>query len=235
MPQYTFSTIGHIKTCFPEKFGIPRQPSLAPAAKGTLILEPPFNDPACVEGLDQCSHIWLSFIFHENIEQGWKPKVRPPRLGGNQKMGVFATRSPFRPNPIGLSVVELESIELIDNKVCLHIAGVDLVDGTPIIDIKPYVPYTDSVITATNTFAESTPELSRVLFLPEADNFLQTLSDKNLKPLIMQVLQQNPQPAYHVIDPTREYKMSLYHYTVVWRCILKESLSSIEVIKIVKA
>ena len=228
---YTVEAIGVIRTCFPEKFGTPRQGLLAPAAKGQIILQPPYNDPACVEGLEQCSHLWLSFIFHENIKQGWRPKVRPPRLGGNQKMGVFATRSPFRPNTIGLSVVELESIEGGADGVCLHVAGVDLVDGTPIIDIKPYVPYTDSVATATNQLAAAAPERVPVIFSQTATGFLQTTPD--LKTLVTQVLQQNPQPAYHTIDPQREYKMALYHYTVIWRTVLIEGRKTIDVVNII--
>jgi len=232
MAQYTIETIGIVRTCFPEKFGIPRQAALAPAAKGQLILEPPYNDPACIEGLDNSSHIWLSFIFHENIAQGWKPKVRPPRLGGNQKMGVFATRSPFRPNGIGLSVVALESIEQTHNGICLHLAGVDLVDGTPIVDIKPYVPYTDSVVTARNSFAEHTPQLSPVSFTKNAQDFLSQHSDTNLQDLITQVLQQNPQPAYHTVDPQREYKMALFNLTITWRLVNGEGKNVNEVLDI---
>ena len=232
MSQYTIETIGIVRTCFPEKFGIPRQASLAPAAKGQLILEPPYNDPACIEGLEKSSHIWLSFIFHENIDQGWKPKVRPPRLGGNEKMGVFATRSPFRPNGLGLSVVALESIEQTTDGICLHLAGVDLVDGTPIVDIKPYVPYTDSVQDASNTFAEQPPQLSPVIFTTTSQDFLSSYSDANLQDLITQVLQQNPQPAYHAIDPQREYKMALFNLTVTWRVLTINDITTAEVLSI---
>ena len=227
MTEYRVEPIGFIRTCFPEKFGVPRQAQLVPAAKGQLILEPPFNDPACVEGLENCSHLWLNFIFHENVKQGWKPKVRPPRLGGNQKMGVFATRSSFRPNAIGLSVVALESIDVRDGNVCLHLAGVDLVDGTPIIDIKPYVPYSDAISDARNHFAESAPAYFAVNFSELATTKL--LGRDELKTLIEQVLQQNPQPAYHGVDRKRDYKMSLMNVTVVWRAVLKANEPTIEV------
>ena len=227
MVDYRVEPIGFIRTCFPEKFGVPRQAQLVPAAKGQLILAPPFNDPACVEGLENCSHIWLNFIFHENIQQGWKPKVRPPRLGGNQKMGVFATRSSFRPNGLGLSVVALESIEVCDGKVCLHLAGVDLVDGTPVIDIKPYVPYSDAIHDAHNYFAESPPPSLAVIFSELATKKLD--DHEALKTLIEQVLQQNPQPAYHAIDNKRDYKMALMNVTVVWRVVIQDGEPAIDV------
>ena len=232
MSVLTLIPIAYIQTCFPEKFGIPRQPALAPAAKGTIIFEPEFNSPAFIDGLAQCSHIWLSFIFHEHLEQGWKPKVRPPRLGGNKKMGVFATRSSFRPNALGLSVVELLAIESLDKQVVLHVAGVDLVDGTPIVDIKPYVPYTDSITTAKNDFAAVPPELTPVVFSQAAQAFLASCDDSNLGMLIEQVIQQNPQPAYHVVDPERHYKMALYHYTITWRRLLHETKPLNEILSI---
>jgi len=137
--------IGFVQSCFKEKFATPRQPGLADAAKGVIELIPPFNLPESVEGLEDCSHIWLQFVFHECMNQGWKPKVRPPRLGGNKKMGVFATRATHRPNALGLSVVKLDGIECTDDQVRLHISGLDLIDGTPILDIKPYIPYSDAI------------------------------------------------------------------------------------------
>src|SRR5690554_2613706 len=132
--KWSLDTLGIIHSCYQEKFAVPRQPGLAPSAQATLELLPPYNQPECMEGLEDFSHLWLTFLFHQNLEQGWKPRVRPPRLGGNQKIGVFASRSTFRPNGLGLSVVKLESIEL-QQGVKLHLSGVDLVDGTPIVDI----------------------------------------------------------------------------------------------------
>lgn len=143
--MYCLDPIAYVKSPFTEKFGTPRQSLLAPGAEAQLVLQAPYNNSDCVDGLDQVSHLWLTFIFHQHLGQPWKPKVRPPRLGGNAKLGVFATRTSFRPNYLGLSVVKLERIEIGNDSVVLHVSGVDLVDGTPIVDIKPYVPYADNI------------------------------------------------------------------------------------------
>ena len=141
MPELT--PIGTIESCFKEKFGVPRQPGLAPAARASLILQPPYNRPEALAGLEAFSHIWLVYLFHA-IEKGkWKPTVRPPRLGGNRRTGVFATRSNFRPNPIGLSAVKLENIVTRGPDIRLELSGVDLLDGTPVLDIKPYIDGVD--------------------------------------------------------------------------------------------
>lgn len=237
---YTLEPIGYIHTCFPEKFGIPRQPLLAPSAKGVLRLLPSFNDPACVRGLETSSHVWLSFIFHQHAEQGWKPTVRPPRLGGNEKQGVFATRSSFRPNGLGLSVVALDNVCIENQQVVLHFSGVDLLDGTPIVDIKPYVSYADSLPNAINTFAQQAPNVIPVVFSDTAEVFFETYSqsvnsivadDRNhphvneaidLKQLIIEVLQQDPRPAYHQQAGSvkeREYGIALLDYNIRWQCI----------------
>src|SRR3954463_4060851 len=139
--DFIFPAIGIIHSCFKEKFGIPRQPGLAPLATAQLELLPPYDNRAALEGLETCSHIWLQFVFHANKRDAWKPKVKPPRLGGNKSLGVFATRSPTRPAPIGLSVVKLDGISEADGKLFLNLSGIDLLDGTPVLDIKPYVPY----------------------------------------------------------------------------------------------
>ncbi|WP_300794079.1 tRNA (N6-threonylcarbamoyladenosine(37)-N6)-methyltransferase TrmO, partial [uncultured Akkermansia sp.] len=138
--------VARVSTCYPDKFGVPRQSGLVPGARARLVFEPPFRHPDAVRGLEGFSHLWLVWVFSENVNKGWSPTVRPPRLGGNVRMGVFATRAPFRPNPIGLSAVRLEKVELhpLDGPV-LHLSGVDLVDGTPILDIKPYVPLADCI------------------------------------------------------------------------------------------
>ncbi len=143
--MFRFAPIGIVRSCFREKFGIPRQPGLAPAARATLELLPPHNQPAAVRGLEDFSHVWLVFVFHGVPASRWQPTVRPPRLGGNRRLGVFATRSPFRPNPIGLSVVALDRIVTGQGRVALHLSGVDVLDGTPVLDIKPYLPYADRV------------------------------------------------------------------------------------------
>lgn len=207
-------TIGVVHTCFPEKFGIPRQPNLAPAAQGVVELFEPYNQPAAVKGLENTSHLWIEFLFHQNNDVAWRPSIRPPRLGGNRKMGVFATRSPVRPNALGLSVVALERVEIGKNGVFLHISGVDMVSGTPVLDIKPYVPYVDSVPQAVNGFAESAPSMMPVLWYEE---ILTQLEDNPaFKKLIEQVLQQDPRPQYHALEAGREYGMLLDQYNVTW-------------------
>ena len=145
--------VARVSTCYPDKFGAPRQSGLVPDARARLVFEPPFRHPDAVRGLEGFSHLWLVWVFSENVDKGWSPTVRPPRLGGNVRMGVFATRAPFRPNPIGLSAVRLERVELhpLDGPV-LHLSGVDLVDGTPILDIKPYVPLADCIPEASEGF-----------------------------------------------------------------------------------
>ncbi|NQD96459.1 tRNA (N6-threonylcarbamoyladenosine(37)-N6)-methyltransferase TrmO, partial [Pseudomonas sp. CrR25] len=150
---YSVAPIGFVRSCFKEKFAIPRQPHLAPAARGVLELLAPFDQGEAVQGLEQVSHVWLLFLFHQALEDKPRLKVRPPRLGGNQSLGVFASRATHRPNGIGQSVVKLDKVE----PGRLWLSGIDLLDGTPVLDIKPYVPYADSVADACNRIAESAP------------------------------------------------------------------------------
>lgn len=257
MTSYAIEPIGIIDTCFPDKFGIPRQAGLAPSAKGILTLHSPYNNPDCVEGLEGVSHLWLTFIFHEHIDKAWKPKVRPPRLGGNEKVGVFATRSSFRPNYLGLSLVKLDRIDCSDQQVRLYLSGVDLVSGTPIVDIKPYLAYADSLPHAINTLAEQAPATMDVKFSTSALAFCQQYSAASLsnplidlKQLIIEVLQQDPRPAYHRsaskeevsrarISKTdarevsvRKYGITLIDCNVCWQCINSEGESIIEVTQI---
>lgn len=206
--------IGFIKSPYHEKFATPRQPGLVTAAKGFVELVSPFNHADTVAGLEACSHIWLEFGFHEVMDQGWKPKVRPPRLGGNEKMGVFATRSTHRPNPIGLSVVKLERIDT-SNGVKLWVSGLDLIDGTPIIDIKPYVPYSDCLPDAQYAFAQDKPPAIFVLFSDTSETLL--AKQPELKTFLMQVLEQDPKPAFHKFDPEREYGAALMQHNIKWR------------------
>lgn len=215
--DFTFPAIGIIHSCFKEKFGIPRQPGLAPLAKAQLELLPPYNDLAALEGLEDCSHLWVQFVFHANKRDQWKPKVKPPRLGGNKTLGVFATRSPTRPSPIGLSVCKLEGIVQEGMRVWLELGGVDLLDGTPVLDIKPYVPYVDLVPEAINRFADAPPVLIPVAFQPGAAGQCAAHSDPHLAELIRQLLQQDPRPPYQQPDPDRLYGMKLLDVDVQWR------------------
>ncbi len=236
--NFTFPAIGIIRSCFKEKFGIPRQPGLAPLATAQLELLPPYNDRDALDGLEGCSHLWIQFVFHANKRDEWKPKVKPPRLGGNKSLGVFATRSPTRPSPIGLSVVKFEGIEERDGKLLIHLSGIDLLDGTPVLDIKPYVPYVDLVPDATNAFASSPPALIRVELSADTVAFCSDYRQKqylDLENLIRQILQQDPRPQYQEPEPTRIYGMKLLDLDVQWRYLPCVQGHYIEVCAIHKA
>jgi len=214
--SYPCEVIGHVESPFKEKFGIPRQPGLV-AAEGNLRMLPPYDDPVMFEGLDGFSHIWLTFVFHANRAQGWQPRVRPPRLGGNARVGVFASRAPFRPNHLGLSVVELLAIDNRDG-VRLRLRGLDLLDGTPVLDIKPYVPYTDGIEGAVGGFAPAAPEARlAVAFTAEAE--AQLAGRSQLRALIVETLSLDPRPAYHADDPGRVYGVRLVDVDVRWRVV----------------
>ena len=212
--------IGTVHSCYKEKFGIPRQPGLVTEAKGCIELLPPYNKEEAVRGLEGYSHLWVSFVFHKTKEQGWSPMVRPPRLGGNAKVGVFASRSMFRPNPIGLSVVKMEGVDCSDG-VKIRISGMDLVDGTPVIDIKPYVPYVDSVADAKGGFAPEAPTANyEVVFSEQAEIQIKNIQgqyDADIALLIRQILQTNPAPAYKSDEVGREYGMKLLDFDLKWR------------------
>lgn len=222
MQSLDFTPIGFISSCYKEKFAIPRQPGLVSAAKSELILEGIFNKES-VRGLEGFSHIWLQFIFHETEPQGWKPMVRPPRLGGNKKVGVFATRSTFRPNPIGLSVVELDRVEIRGASLVLHLIGADLMDGTPVLDIKPYLPYVDSIPDAKGGFAKERPGTPvEVCFSKECQMQCEKLSDElgeNIEILIKQILELDPRPSYqrNNTDSDRIYSVKLYDFDLKWQ------------------
>lgn len=193
--DFTLSVVGHIESDYPDKFGVPRQPGLAPAGRAVLHLLPPFDDPLSMRGLDQFSHLWLTFIFHRSPER-WSALVRPPRLGGNAKLGVFATRSTHRPNRLGLSLVELEKIETTGG-VRLYLRGHDLIDGTPVLDIKPYLPWAEARADARAGFAPEAPPRYAVRFAPQARAVLAQRGDGDaLGALIEQVVAQDPRPAY---------------------------------------
>lgn len=220
--DFNFPAIGIVHSCFKEKFGIPRQPGLAPLASAEIELLPPYDERDAFEGLEGCTHLWIQFVFHANKRKDWKPKVKPPRLGGNKSLGVFATRSPTRPAPIGLSVVRFRGISEREGKLFVQVSGVDLLDGTPVLDIKPYVPYVDCVLEAENLFAAAPPELLAVDIPAElmavcVDYWKRTGTD--LAGLITQILQQDPRPQYQQPEPARIYAMKLLDLDVHWRYI----------------
>ncbi|MCR5659298.1 MAG: tRNA (N6-threonylcarbamoyladenosine(37)-N6)-methyltransferase TrmO [Bacteroidales bacterium] len=197
-------TIAHIHTEFPTKFGIPRQSGIIPSLQGRIVFEPEYRNADAVRGLEAFSHIWLLWEFSEAVRDSWSPTVRPPRLGGNVRKGVFATRSPFRPNPIGLSSVRLEKME-IDPQLgpVLYVSGADLMDGTPIYDIKPYIAYTDSHPDAVSGFASIPAEYLLDVDFPDA--LLQRIPESQRESLI-DVLAHDPRPQYQD-DPERVYGM----------------------------
>ncbi len=191
--------IAHIITDFPTKFGLPRQSGLADALKGTIVFAPEYRDPNALRGIEGYSHIWLIWKFSEAVRDSWSPTVRPPRLGGNTAMGVFATRAPYRPNPIGLSCVRLESVELdTPDGPVLHVAGADLMSGTPIYDIKPYLPYVDSHPEATGGFAHDVKDYALTVDFPEP---LLSKIPQPKQAALIQILQQDPRPGYKRADP----------------------------------
>lgn len=227
--QHTVSPVGIVRSCFKEKFAIPRQPQLAPAARGVLELLPPFDQGEAVAGLEQVSHVWLLFLFHQALEDKPRLKVRPPRLGGNKSMGVFATRATHRPNGIGQSVVRLEAVE----PGRLLLSGIDLLDGTPVLDIKPYVPYADSIAGASNLMASDAPAAIAVHWgdsaLPQASEHALRLGEP-LVELIEQCLAQDPRPAYQVPPPERVYGVKFWDVQVRWHYPQPDVIRVLEVV-----
>ena len=208
--------IAFIKTEFPEKFGIPRQSGLAKDLRGRIIFEPQFRNPDALRGLEGFSHIWLIWEFSANrTTREWQPTVRPPRLGGNTHLGVFATRSPFRPNPLGLSCVEIDRIDLFtDEGPVITVKGADLMDGTPIYDIKPYIRYADSRQQALCGYVDSLEERSlKVVFPSELSS---RIEDTSVIPSLVETLRLDPRPSYHD-DPERIYGLSFARLNVKFR------------------
>ncbi len=214
--QYLLEPIGHVRSCFTEKFAIPRQPSLVPAARGKIELLAPYNQPHALAGLEQVSHIWVIFIFHQALEQQHRLQVRPPRLGGNQRLGVFASRASHRPNSIGQSLLRLEAIE---QNCQLLVSGLDIMDGTPVLDIKPYIPFVEARTDAWNHIARQPPQLLAVSWQKPALAQAQLHAKRLQQPLvelIEQCLAQDPRPAYQQPQPQRSYGTTLYDLQVRW-------------------
>lgn len=202
--------IATVRTDFPSKFGIPRQSGLADT-RGMIVFEPEFRNEDMLRGIEEFSHLWLIWGFSEHFDKGFSPTVRPPRLGGNERKGVFATRSPFRPNPLGLSCVEILKIEHTKDKgIVIHISGVDMLDNTPIYDIKPYLPYVEAHPDAKGGFAEDKKEYQLKVVIPEK---WKSIIPKEHLEIIRQILSQDPRPAYHN-DSNRIYGMEYMEFDI---------------------
>ncbi len=213
MADYTIRPIAHIHSDFATKFGIPRQAGIVEALESVLVFEPEFRDPEALRGIEGFSHLWLIWQFSENVRAGFSPTVRPPRLGGNERMGVFATRSPFRPNALGLSCVKLLGLEQTENYgTVLRLAGADLMDGTPVYDVKPYVPYADCHPEALSGFAADSGKTLNVVFL---EGVKEKVPSEKLAALTG-VLANDPRPRYQK-DPTRVYAMEFAGQEVKFR------------------
>ena len=219
--------IARIRTDFPTKFGIPRQSGLVKELQGTIIFEPEYRNPEAVRGLEDFSHVWLIWEFSESKRDGWSPTVRPPKLGGNVRIGVFATRSPFRPNPIGLSAVKLERVEFHKKfGPVLHVSGADLMDGTPIYDIKPYIPYADCIPDGKGGFTEETDNILLEVYFPE--ELLNFITNEKQKALL-QVLALDPRPSYQE-DEERIYGLEFAGFDIRFR-VKGRVINVVEVVK----
>jgi len=225
MEQYTFNAIGVIRSCFKEKFGVPRQPALV-ASPATIEMDSRYSEEEAFRELQGFSHIWVVFVFHDVMKKSksnlnWHPTIRPPRLGGNKRIGVFASRSMFRPNPIGMSVVELNGIEWKNKKVILNITGGDFLDTTPVLDIKPYIPYTDSIKDAKSGYANAAPERKMgVKFSNDAykDIEIHRHQYPQLEKLIIEILGLDPRPAYQKEKSIKsDFSMKLYTFDLKWK------------------
>lgn len=204
-------TIGRVETCYDEKFGVPRQPGLVPQAWGRVVFDEAYRNETFIRGIEGFSHLWLIFLFHKAPAKSGRGMVRPPRLGGNERRGVFATRAPYRPNSIGLSVVELVGVDLDHPEgLVLNLRGVDLVDGTPLLDVKPYVPFSDSVDGAVGGFVSGEPDRMPVVW-----DVVHELSSAK-KELLEQTLALDPRPAYQE-DEKRTYGCKIDGVNVRWK------------------
>ncbi len=226
-PGFTLQPIGVIRSCFKEKFGTPRQAGIAPSAWAEIEFIEPYNRKELVKGLESFSHIWVLFLFHETIAAGWKTSVRPPRLGGRRRMGVFATRSPHRPNHLGLSAVRLLGVSNGNGRLALEIGGADLLDGTPVVDIKPYLPAVDCRQDASAGWLSEEFAAMDVAFIDEAAAFCRDYehrTGRRLAKLVQEILEQDPRPASQR-DKKDRFGMRLWGVNVTWiieneRCLV---------------
>lgn len=233
--------IGFVRSCFKEKFGVARQALMVTEALGVLKLSPSQDFRLAVSGLETFSHLWVIFVFHKNLEKGWQPLISTPRTEEN-KLGVFASRSPHRPNPIGLSCVKIEKIDLLPRDgIEIHVSGLDILDGSPILDIKPYLPYADAISEANSGWADAEIKKYPVSFSPESLNAIDKLSEgrhPNLKGLLTQMLELDPRPtsqrkASPLEDPQsegRKFSFRLFDFDVRWQI----SAAGVQVVELVK-
>ena len=228
MNDIPIQVIARMRSDFPTKFGIPRQSGLVQELRSTIIFEPAFRNPDALKGIEGYSHLWLIWQFSEAVRQDWSPTVRPPRLGGNTRMGVFATRSPFRPNHLGLSSVRLLGVENTQKYgTVLHVAGADLMDGTPIFDIKPYIPYSDCHPDATGGFTDTAEDFILQVIFPE--HLLQKFP-QNKQEAAIAILSHDPRPSYQR-KPDRVYGLSFAGFDIRFT-VTESTLTVCEVIPI---
>lgn len=228
MDQVNMQIIARIKSDFPEKFGIPRQSGLVENLEATIVFEPEFRNADALRGLEDFSHLWLIWQFSKAVRQEWSPTVRPPRLGGNTRMGVFATRSPFRPNAIGLSSVKILGIEHTEQYgTVIRVGGADLMDGTPIFDIKPYIPYSDYHPDAVGGFTDQANDFILEVNFPS--DLLQKIPE-NKRDALIGVLTHDPRPSYQS-DPDRTYGLSFAGYNVQFK-VSKDRLTVCDIEKL---
>lgn len=218
--------IAKIKTDFPTKFGVPRQSGLA-CNKSYIVFEKDYRQPEALRGIENFSHLWLIFHFDKADKKQYTPTVRPPKLGGNKRIGVFATRSPYRPNPIGLSLVKLVKVVETKEGLVLEVEGADLVDGTPILDIKPYLPFVESVPSANGAYTEETSKVRLYVDFPQ---FLLEKIDENHRAEATTLLSLDPRPGYHD-DPERVYGMNYIDYDIKFK-VANDTLTVVSVEKI---
>ncbi len=233
--QYTLTPIGVVHSCFKEKFGIPRQAGLVPDIEAAIVVLPPFDEPEAFRGLEEFSHIWILSLLHACMSTDWKPTVRPPRLGGNRRTGIFSTRSPYRPNSIGLSAVRLRGVTTEGSQIRICFCGGDLLDGTPVLDIKPYIPYADAIDSADGGYADAIPEKKMdVTFSNQAETVCRQKEGAgipHIQKAIRDLLAYDPRPAYrHKKNDKRQFGMAIFNLDVRWTV----SAGTIHVEKIVE-
>lgn len=218
MECFQLRPIGRIKTPYKDKFGVPRQAGLVPSVRGKLVLDPAFRKEEAFRGIEECSHVWILFLFDKVREKDVRLSVRPPRLGGNQKLGVFASRSPYRPNRIGMSACRLHGVETDEQgEMALLLSGVDLIHGTPVLDVKPYLPYADMIEEAWSKIAPEAPERWPVQIAEEVRGVFEALPDEKQQ-VVLETLSLDARPAFHEKE-TRTYFFRIYELDVGWEIV----------------